>query len=103
MRTSDTPSKVQVSFTDDDGYSETLTSDATATVPEPTSQNNAATGQPTVSGTAEVGETLTAGTSAISDDNGLANATFNYQWVRSANGTDTDISGATASSYLAQC
>ena len=92
--------KIQVSFTDDDGYSETLTSDATATVPEPTSQNNAATGQPTVSGTAEVGETLTAETSAISDDNGLTNSTFNYQWVRSADGTDTDISGATASSYL---
>ena len=91
--------KVQVSFTDDDGYSETLTSDATTTVPEPTSQNNAATGQPTASGTAEVGETLTAGTSDISDENGLTNSTFNYQWVRSADGTDTDISGATDSSY----
>ena len=91
--------KVQVSFTDDDGYPETLTSDATTTVPKPTPRNNAATGQPTVSGTAQVGEILTAGTSAISDDDGLAEAVFTYQWMRSAAGAETNISGATASSY----
>ena len=62
--------------------------------------NSPATGQPTITGTAEVGETLTAGTSAISDDNGLTNAVFSYQWVLSANGADTDITDATASSYV---
>ena len=30
-------------------------------------------------------------TSAISDDNGLTNAVFSHQWVRSANGSDNDI------------
>ena len=61
--------------------------------------NNPATGQPTIAGTAEVGETLTAATSAIDDDNGLTNAVFTYQWVRSGNGSDNDITDATASTY----
>ena len=90
--------KVQVSFTDDDGYSETLTSDATAVVVRP--PNVAATGQPTITGVTDVGGKLTAGTSAISDDNGLTNVVFSYQWVRSAGGADTDISGATGSNYV---
>ena len=42
--------------------------------------NTAATGKPTISGTARVVETLTASTSGISDANGLASATFTYQW-----------------------
>ena len=62
--------------------------------------NSAATGQPVITGTAQVRETLTVGTSGIADDNGLTNAVFSYQWVRRADGADTDISGATASSYL---
>ena len=62
--------------------------------------NLAPTGQPTITGTAEVGETLTAATSAISDGNGLTNAVFTHQWIRSASGTDTDISGATNSTYV---
>ena len=62
--------------------------------------NSPATSQPTISGTAEEGEKLSAGTSSISDGNGTSNAAFAYQWVRRANGSDTDISGATASSYL---
>ena len=53
--------------------------------------NTPATGQPTIAGTVEVRETLTAATSAISDDNGLTNAVFSHQWVRSANGSDNDI------------
>ena len=44
---------------------------------------------------AEVGETLTAATSAISDSNGITNAVFSHQWVRSANGSDNDITDAT--------
>ena len=61
--------------------------------------NVAATGQPTIIGTAEVRETLTAGTSAIADANGLTNAVFSHQWVRSANGSDNDITNATGSTY----
>ena len=61
--------------------------------------NSAATGQPAVTGTAAVGETLTADTSAVSDANGLSNVVFAFQWIRSADGTDTEIAGATGSSY----
>ena len=57
--------------------------------------NSAATGAPTVSGTAQVGETLTAETSGIADADGLAGASFTYQWLAD----DTEISGATGSSY----
>ena len=85
--------KVKVSFTDDAGHSESVTSTATTVVaPKP---NSAASGQPTISGTAQVGETLTAGTSGIADADGLTNATFSYQWLAD----DADISGATGSSY----
>ena len=62
--------------------------------------NTPATGQPTISGTAEVGETLTAAASGIDDDNGLTKAVYSHQWVRSANGSDNDISGATGSTYV---
>ena len=63
-------------------------------VPGPPS-NSVATGAPTISGTAQVGETLTANTSGISDADGLASASFSYQWLAD----DADISGATGSSY----
>ena len=45
-------------------------------------------------------ETLTTDTSGISDDDGLTNPTFNYQWIRSDGTTDTDIAGATSTTYL---
>ena len=89
--------KVRVSFTDDHGYAETLTSAATAQVTRPA--NQAATGAPAIAGNAVVGETLTADTSGISDSNGLTNVSYAYQWIRSLSGTDTNISGATASTY----
>ena len=57
--------------------------------------NSAATGAPTVSGTTQVGETLTAVTSGISDADGLAGASFTYQWLAD----DTDITDATGSTY----
>ena len=47
-----------------------------------------------------VTHTLTAGTSAISDSDGVTGVTFGYQWVRVDGGTDTDIAGATESSYV---
>ena len=70
--------KVRVSFTDDGGHRETLTSAATAAVTQP---NTPATGLPTVSGKARVGETLTVDTSGISDENGLDDATFTHRWI----------------------
>ena len=62
--------------------------------------NSAATGQPTITGTAEVGETLTAATSGIADGNGTTNAVFTFQWIRSASGSDNDITDATSSTYV---
>ena len=91
--------KVRVSFTDDAGNDETLTSAATAAVAAAPLINTPATGVPTIRGTAQVGETLTADTSGITDDDGLDNATFAYQWVSNDGSTDTDIPGATSSSY----
>ena len=57
-------------------------------------------GSPSISGTVEVGETLTADTWRIKDSNGLDNATYSYQWIRNDGTTDTDIAGATSSTYL---
>ena len=82
-----------MTFTDDGGNEETLTSAATAAV-EP-APNSPATGAPIISGTAQVGETLTASVGDIGDDDGIANAEFSYQWI--AGGSDID--GATGSSY----
>ena len=88
--------KVSVSFTDDVGNEEILTSAATGAVaaaaPPP---NTPATGLLTITGTRQVGETLTADTTAISDDDGLDNPAFAYQWLSD----DADIGGATGSSY----
>ena len=61
--------------------------------------NTPATGAPTITGTAQVGQTLTAGTTAIMDANGLTSVSYTYQWIRTATGVDTNISGATASTY----
>ena len=57
--------------------------------------NSPATGAPAINGTARVGETLSADTAGIADEDGLDNATFAYQWLAD----DTDISGATGSTY----
>ena len=93
--------KVRVTFTDDAGNEETLTSAATDVVEA--RPNNPATGQPTITGTAQVGETLTADVSGIADADGLANATFSYQWVANDGSADAsadaDIQDATGTSY----
>ena len=73
---------VRVTFVDDAGYQETLTSaatDAVAPLPQP---NSPARGAPTIGGTAQVGETLTVDTSGITDEDGLDDSTFTHQWVR---------------------
>ena len=58
-----------------------------------------ATGELTITGTAQVGQTLTVDTSGIADEDGLTNVFFSYQWIRNDGSTDTDIQGATGSSY----
>ena len=85
--------KVRVSFTDDGGNDEELTSVATAAVAA--RPNNPATGSPTISGTAQVSQTLTANTTGISDTDGLTNVSYSYQWLAD----DAEIDSATGSSY----
>ena len=87
--------KVQVNFTDDRDNEETLTSAATAAVSAAPTLNNPSTGAPAISGTARVGETLTADTLGISDEDGLDNVSFAYQWLAD----DAEIHGATGSTY----
>ena len=98
---------VRVTFTDDRGHSETLTSAATVAVARP--PNYEPTGLPAISGTPQVGETLTADTSAIDDADGLTNATFEYQWLGNQSVLDAntgtyyyinvEIPGETGSTY----
>ena len=61
--------------------------------------NAPATGKPEISGTIEVGETLTADTSRIADADGLTSVSYSYRWVRVDGSNETDIAGATGSSY----
>ena len=89
--------RVKVTFTDDEGNAESLTSAATASVAA--RPNSQATGAPTISGTVQAGEALTASTSGIADDDGLTNVTYSYQWIRNDGSSDTDILGATDSTY----
>ena len=44
-------------------------------------------------------ETLTADTSDIADEDGLESASFSYQWLAGDGGTDSEIDGATGSTY----
>ena len=85
--------QVKVNFTDDADNQESLTSAETLAVAA--KPNTAATGEPTISGTPQVDETLTADTSAISDEDGLATVSYQYQWLRD----DADIAGQTNSTY----
>ena len=87
--------QVIVTFDDDDGFSEIATSEATTAVAVGTVVNSQPNGLPTISGTPQVDETLTASTAAISDEDGLANVSYQYQWLRD----DADIAGQTNSTY----
>ena len=82
--------KVRVSFTDDADNAEERTSAATAAV---------RTGTPSISGTAQVGERLTASTSNIGDSDGVTRVSYSYRWIRVDGGIETDIPGATGSTY----
>ena len=81
---------ITVTYTDDDGFDESITSDPTDAVTAPAVVN--VPGVVTVTGSPIVGETLTA---AVADDNGTANATFVYQWA--ADGVD--IADATSATF----
>ena len=80
---------LRVTFSDDGGTEYSLASDGTAEV------NTPATGAPTITGTAQCGAVLTASTTGIADSNGLTNVSYSYQWLAD----DTDIDGATSSTY----
>ena len=58
-------------------------------------ENSAPTGLPAIGGTPQVDQTLTADTSPIDDEDGLTNATFQYQWTAGG----SDIGGATGSTH----
>ena len=84
--------EVRVSFKDDEGFDEVITSEPTAlVVAADAADNTPPTGLPTITGTAQVGQTLTAGTSDIADGNGLRLGLFRYQWLAD----DVVIDGAT--------
>ena len=83
---------VRVSFTDDAGNEETLTSAATDAVAAAPQANSPATGAPSISGTAQVGETLTADASSIADEDGWTtcrSATNGWPTVRTSRGRPT--------------
>ena len=88
---------VRVTFVDDAGYQETLTSGATDPVAAAPQPNSPARGAPTIGGAARVGETLTVDTSGITDEDGLDDSTFTHQWVRE----DSVMVASTPRSYTA--
>ena len=91
--------RVRVSFTDDAGFDEELTSDAFPSGTIRRVPNSPATGKPTISGTPTVGRTLSASTAGITDANGLSNARYSFQWIRVDGATETIIPGATSTTY----
>ena len=58
-------------------------------------ENTLAEGEPRINGIPESGQTLSADTTAITDADGVENAVSQYQWLAE----DTEINGATASTY----
>ena len=95
-------SVVTVSLVAGTGYAvDAIASEATVTVEDDdaAAENAAPTGLPAIAGTARVGQTLTASAGGIADDDGLANATFAWQWIANDGTADADIAGATGTSY----
>ena len=77
----------------------TLTVTSTAMMSRMDTANTPATGAPIISGTPLAGRTLTADTSGIEDPDGLSGVAFSYQWLFSDGTADTEIKGASASTY----
>ena len=61
--------------------------------------NTPASGPPTISGTVQVGQTLAASTIDITDPDGLTTSYGFHQWIANDGTSDSDIAGATASTY----
>ena len=107
-RTVTVPTEEDTGHEADSTVTLTLTADAaynlgtaTAEVAVEDDDDSPTTGTVTVAGTPAEGETLTADTSGLTDADGLANAGYVYQWVRTpAGGSDADISGATSQTYV---
>ena len=70
--------KVRVSFTDDAGNPEMLTSTPTGVVLG--QRNSPPTGLPTIGGTPQVGQKLMVNTSGITDADGLTNVSYGASW-----------------------
>ena len=85
---------VRVTFSDDAGNEETLTSEGIYPIMTAT-ENTPATGQPTISGTPLVDQTLAAGVTEIADADGLEDVSYAYQWLAD----NAAITGATAATY----
>ena len=82
------------------GYTVGTPSSATVTVNDnDTPPNSPATGAPIIIGKPELGETLTTDVSNIRDANGLTNVSYAYQWIRVIGSMETEIPGATGSTY----
>ena len=89
--------KLRVTFTDDAGNEEALTSAATYAVAA--RPNSPATGLPTITGILVKNFRLTADTSGIQDANGLEGVEFSYEWYLSNGTTSRRIHGAGNASY----
>ena len=73
--------KVRVTFMDNGGTQETVTSLATGAVLAAGTANQEPTGLPTISGTVKEGQTLTANTGDIADADGLTRPRYAYEWL----------------------
>ena len=82
---------VRLTFTDDGGFVETITSAQTEAV----RAGRAPTGRPGITGRHRVGDTLTAITGDINDPDGVDRTAFAYQWLAN----DAPISNATSKTY----
>ena len=87
---------VKVSFEDDGGTAESITSRPTAPV---LAANSKATGMPTISGTPQVWKALSADISTIDDQDGITNVSFSYQWASDDGNGPADIEGATGATF----
>ena len=82
------------------GYTVGTPSSASVTVNDnDTPPNSPATGTPIIIGKPELGETLKTDVSNIRDANGLTNVSYAYQWIRVIGSMETEIPGATGSTY----
>ena len=93
-------SEVTVQLQTGTGYTVGTPSSASITVKDnDTPPNSPAAGAPIIIGEPELRETLTADVSNIRDANGLTNVTYAYQWIRVMGSMETQIPGATGSTY----